>query len=96
MLDRTCHITPDLISDYVADRLDDDDDARVVEEPSSTTMESRLPSQQRVRLIREWPDRLRQQDMSAIASKMLRVTFVGAGDAGLGCIASMNAPALCT
>ena len=31
MLDRTCHITPDLISDYVADRLDDDD-ARVVEE----------------------------------------------------------------
>jgi len=31
MSDRTCHITPDLISDYVADRLDDDD-ARVVEE----------------------------------------------------------------
>ena len=30
MLDRTCHITPDLISDYVADKLDDD--ARVVEE----------------------------------------------------------------
>ena len=26
-----CHITPDLISDYVGDRLDDED-ARVVEE----------------------------------------------------------------
>ena len=31
MSNRTCHITPDLISDYVADRLDHDD-ARVVEE----------------------------------------------------------------
>ena len=31
MSDRTCHITPDLISDYVADKLDDDD-ARVIEE----------------------------------------------------------------
>ena len=31
MLDRTCRITPDLISDYVADKLDDED-VRVVEE----------------------------------------------------------------
>ena len=30
MSDRTCHITPDLISDYVADKLDDED-ARIVE-----------------------------------------------------------------
>ena len=31
MSDRTCHITPDLISDYVAHKLDDED-ARIVEE----------------------------------------------------------------
>ena len=31
MSDRTCHISPDLISDYVADRLDDED-ARIVKE----------------------------------------------------------------